>query len=102
METIVKINQKLLKRKLIELAKIKRELKLEKIKDRDVVIKALTPKLTTDILDLKSIKDQYGFCARTIYRYRAKGLKFAKGSAKGSVFIVREDFEKFIKRNIYD
>lgn len=102
MEAIVKINQKLFKRKLIELAKIKRELDLEKNKDRNALQKALTPKLNTDILNLKKIKEDYGYSSRTIYRYRAKGLKFAKGSAKGFVFVVREDLEKFIKKNIYD
>lgn len=96
------INQKLIKRKLLELANTKKKLELEIIKDRDVIRKAAMPKLSLDILNLKTIKEEYGFSSRTIYRYRAKGLKFGKGSSRGFVFIVREDLEKFIKRNIYD
>lgn len=102
MENKVKSNQKLLKRKLLELTKVKRELEFEKNKDRDILRKINTPKLSTDILNLKAIKDEYGYCSRTIYRYRAKGLKFAKGSSKGFVLVVREDLEKYLKQNMYD
>ncbi|MDR6763604.1 hypothetical protein J2Y38_003825 [Flavobacterium sp. 2755] len=102
MESIVKINQKLIKRKLLELAKTKRLLEAEKNKDRDVIVNALTPKLSTDILNLKTIKNDYGFSSRTIYRYRAKGLKFAKNSSKGFVYVTRGDLENFIKQNLYD
>lgn len=96
------INQKLIKRKLIELATTKRKLELEKEKDREVIKKAITPKLQTDILDLKTIEDEYGRCSRTIYRYRANGLKFAKSSLRGFVFVVRKDLEDYLKRNLYD
>jgi hypothetical protein len=96
------INQKLIKRKLLELAKTKRLLEVEKAKDRDDIVKALTPKLPTDILDLKTIQKDYGLSSRTIYRYRAKGLKFGKSSSKGFVYVTRGDLENFLKRNIYD
>ncbi|SHG34690.1 hypothetical protein [Flavobacterium defluvii] len=96
------LNQKLIKRKLLELAKTKRLLEVEKAKDRDDIVKALTPKLPTDILNLKTIKSDYGYSSRTIYRYRAKGLKFAKNSSKGFVYVTRGDLENFIKQNLYD
>jgi len=96
------LNQKLIKRKLLELAKAKRLLEVEKAKDRDDIVKALTPKLPTDILNLKTIKSDYGYSSRTIYRYRAKGLKFAKNSSKGFVYVTRGDLENFIKQNLYD
>lgn len=96
------LNQKLIKRKLLELAKTKRLLEAEKAKDRDDIVKALTPKLPTDILNLKTIKSDYGYSSRTIYRYRAKGLKFAKNSSKGFVYVTRGDLENFIKQNLYD
>jgi hypothetical protein len=97
-----KLNQKLIKRKLLELAKTKRLLEVEKTKDREDIVKALTPKLPTDILNLKTIKSDYGYSSRTIYRYRAKGLKFAKNSSKGFVYVTRGDLENFIKQNLYD
>lgn len=96
------LNQKLIKRKLLELAKTKRLLEVEKAKDRDDIVKALTPKLPTDILNLKTIKSDYGYSSRTIYRYREKGLKFAKNSSKGFVYVTRGDLENFIKQNLYD
>lgn len=102
MQTTIKISQKLLKSKLIELSRIKRELEKEKTKDRELIIKASTPKLKTDLLDIKTIKNEYGFCSRTIYRYRAKGLAFFQNSPKGFVYIVRENLENFIKQNRYD
>lgn len=102
MKKVNTINQKLIKRKLLELAATKRKLELEKEKDREAIRKALTPKLETDILDLKTIKSEYGRCSKTIYRYRAKGLKFGKSSLGGFVFVVRKDLEDYLKTNLYD
>jgi hypothetical protein len=102
METIVKINQKLVKRKILELAKTKKELEIVKGNNIEPIRNALIPKLETDILNLKEIKKDYGFSTRTIYRYRSRGLKFSKSSSRGFVFVIRKDLEDFLKTNIYD
>ena len=96
------LNQKLVKRKLLELARTKRELLFEKTQDSIDIRKALMPKLDTDILNLKTIKEEYGYCSKTIYRYRVRGLKFVKNSSRGFVYVVRRDLEKFIKTDMYD
>lgn len=102
METIIKINQKLIKRKILELAKTKKELFTEQNKNMTAIIKASKPKLETDILDLDDIKDDYGYSKKTIYRYRCKGLKYSKCSEKGYVHIVRKDLEDYLKTDMYD
>lgn len=102
MKKVITINQKLIKKKLIELAITKRKLGLEEEKDRDIIRDAITPKLESDILNLKDINKEYGFSTRTIYRYRARGLKFAKSSSRSFVFVVRKDLENFLKKNLYD
>ncbi|MCK8142476.1 hypothetical protein MW871_11290 [Flavobacterium sp. I-SCBP12n] len=102
MNKVSTINQKLIKRKLLELAIIKRKLEFEKKVDRDIIRDAITHKLESDILNLKDINKEYGFSTRTIYRYRARGLKFAKSSSRGFVFVIRKDLENFLKKNLYD
>jgi hypothetical protein len=102
MKTTVKIDLNLIKRKILELAKTKRELGFEKGKNIEAIKKALTPKLESDILNLDRIMDEYRLSKRTIYRYRAKGLKYAKNSSKGFVLIVRKDLECFLKTDMYD
>jgi hypothetical protein len=102
METIVKINQKLVKRKILELAKTKKELDVEKNKNASVIINALKPKLDTDILTLTMIKEEYKISEKTIYRKRSKGLKYSQEGSRGFVYIVRKDLEDFLKKNKYD
>ena len=101
METIVKVNQKLVKRKILELAKTKKELIVERNKNTSVIIDALKPKLETDILTLKMIKAEYEISEKTIYRNRSKGLKFSKSSSRGFVYVVRKDLEDFLKKDLY-
>ncbi|WP_284652108.1 helix-turn-helix transcriptional regulator [Flavobacterium terrisoli] len=102
MEKKYVLNQKLVKRKLLELARTKKELLFERTKDSIAIRKALMPRLDSDILNLKTIKEEYGYCSKTIYRYRAKGLKFVKNSSRGFVFVIRKDLEDYIKKNMYD
>lgn len=102
METKIQINQKLIKRKILELAKTKKELNIEKGKNMAEIVKIMKPKLPIDILDLDDIKEQYGYSKKTIYRYRCKGLKYSKSSEKGYVHIVRKDLEDFLKKDMYD
>ena len=102
METIVKNNQKLMKRKILELAKTKKELDVERNKNASVIINALKPILDSDILTLKVIKEDYKISKKTIYRYRGKGLKYSQEGSRGTVYIVRKDLEDFLKKNKYD
>jgi len=99
-----KLNQKLIKRKILELAKTKRELEAEKIKSLENLKNTIKPKLDTDLLRIDDVIKEYGFSRKTIDRMRSKpkGLKYSQTSPKSPVWIVRKDLEDFLKRDRHD
>ncbi len=104
METKIQINQKLIKRKILELAKTKKELNVEKSKNMAEIIKVMKPKLPTDILTKKMIMEEYNLHEKKIYRMRVeKGLKSSKaGLGRCPFYIVRKDLEDFLLKDKYD
>lgn len=102
METKIQINQKLIKRKILELAKTKKELHIEKNKNTTEIAELIRPKQDNDILTVKMIAKQYKLSEKTVYRYINRGMKASQGTTKGYHFAVRKDVEDFLKRDQYD
>ncbi|NDP27069.1 MAG: hypothetical protein GZ087_06550 [Flavobacterium sp.] len=100
-DNLGKLNQKLIKRKILELAGTKRELEAEKIKNLEILKETIKHKLETDLLRIGDVIKEYGLSRKTIDRMRSKtkGLKYSQNSPKSAVWIVRKDLEDFLKRD---
>jgi hypothetical protein len=99
-----KLDQKLIKKKLIELTRTKRELESEKNKNIEILKNSLKPKLDTDLLKKSEAAKEYNISEKTIDRMRSKpkGLKYAQKSPKATVWILRKDLEDYLKRDRHD
>ncbi|RED26935.1 patatin-like phospholipase [Flavobacterium cutihirudinis] len=96
------LNQKLIKRTILKVASLKRELEIEKLKNLENIKTTYIPKLDTDILRIDDVIKDYNFSRKTIDRMRAKGLKYSQTSPKSPVWIVRKNLEDFLKKDRHD
>lgn len=95
------LDVKLVKRKLLELSRLKKELELEKNKSLGYLINCIKPKSENDLLKIEDIVSEYKISRKTIDRMRAKrnGLKYSQKSPKGTVWILRKDFENYLMKD---
>ncbi len=94
-----KLNQKLVKKKILELAHTKRELEAEKIKSLENLKNTIKPKLETDLLRVDDVVNEYGFSRKTFDRMRIRGLKTSQKSPKATIWVLRKDLEDFLKKD---
>lgn len=94
-----KLNQKLIKRKILELARTKKELEAEKAKSLENLKNTIKPKLDTDLLRVDEVLNEYKFSRKTFDRMRGKGLKTSQKSAKATIWVLRKDLEDFLKKD---
>jgi hypothetical protein len=51
-----------------------------------------------DFLTVKQVIDQYGYSAKTIYRWKNKGLQVYQREYKGTITIKRINLENYLKK----
>lgn len=92
---------RVLKRVIREVSLLKKELMFEKQRNIELLKMALKPKLGNDLLKISDIEKEYKISRKTVDRMRARGLKTSQHSPKSFVWVVRQDFEDFLKKDRY-
>ena len=90
------------KRTILKVIQMKKELSSEKVRNFEMLKLSVKPRLETDLLKKLEIEKEYGISQKTIDRMRERGLKTSQSSPKAIVWIVRKDFEDFLKKDRYD
>lgn len=90
------------KKTIIELIQTKKELNSEKKRCLEMLKLSVKPRLETDLMKKSEIEKEYSVSQKTIDRMRERGLKTSQSSPKAIVWIVRKDFEDFLKKDRYD
>lgn len=90
------------KKTILKLIQTKKELNSEKERGLEMLKLSVKPRLETDLMKKSDIEKEYGVSQKTIDRMRERGLKTSQSSPKAIVWIVRKDFEDFLKKDRYD
>lgn len=90
------------KKTILKLIQAKKELISEKERSLEILKLSVKPRLETDLLKKSDIEKEYGISQKTIDRMRERGLKTSQSSPKSTVWILRKDFENFLKKDRYD
>ncbi|WP_313375359.1 hypothetical protein [Chishuiella sp.] len=93
---------RILKNTLLKLIQTERKLEFERKRNIEIIKLSSKTKGEDDLLKKVDIETEYGISQKTIDRMRARGLKTSQSSPKSTVWIVRKDFEEFLKKDRYD
>jgi len=91
----------ILKNTLLKLIQAEKKLKFERERNIEIIKLSSRTKLDTDLLKKSDIEKEYNISQKTIDRMRARGLKTSQSSPKSTVWIIRKDFEEFLKKDRY-